>query len=106
MQWRRRGPSVCASWQCTCSLNVRLSGRGLSIEVKETERDDDAERTAQVADGSTLRGVAQLIGPCMMAEGLDTCLTDSVAGQFTVECLIDSVLVGRSEDPVLFHAGD
>ena len=62
--------------------------------------------TAQVADGFTFRGVAQLIGPCMVAEGLNTCLTDSVAGQFTVECLIDSALVGRSEDPVLFHAGD
>jgi hypothetical protein len=62
--------------------------------------------TAQVADGFTFRGVAQLIGPCMVAEGLNTCLTDSVAGQVTVECLIDSALVGRSEDPVLFHAGD
>ena len=62
--------------------------------------------TAQVADGFTFRGVAQLIGPCMVAEGLSTCLTDSVAGQLTVESLIDTTLVGRSEDPVLFHAGD
>jgi len=63
-------------------------------------------KTAQVADGFTFRGVAQLIGPCMVAEGLSMCLTDSVAGQFTVECLIDITLVGRSEDPVLSHAGD
>jgi len=63
-------------------------------------------KTAQAAEGFTFRGVAQLIGPCMVAEGLGTCLTDPVAGQFTVECLIDSALVERSEDPVLFHAGD
>jgi hypothetical protein len=59
-----------------------------------------------VADSFTLRGVAQLIGPCMVAEGLNTRLTDSAAGQFTVESVIDSTLVGRSEDPVLFHACD
>jgi hypothetical protein len=64
------------------------------------------KKTAQLEDGFTFRGVAQLIGPCMVAEGLSTCLTDSVAGQFTVASLIDSTLVGRSEDPVLFHAGD
>jgi hypothetical protein len=85
----------------TLPIRPRLINR-----VKETERDDDAERAAQVTDGFTVRGLAQLIGPCMMAEGLNTCLTDSVAGQFTVERLIDSALVGRSEDPVLFHAGD
>jgi hypothetical protein len=37
---------------------------------------------------------------------LNTCLTDSVARQFTVDCLIDSNFIGWSEDPVLFHAGD
>jgi hypothetical protein len=63
-------------------------------------------KTAQVADAFTRRGVALLIGPCVVAEGLSTCLTDPVAGQSIVECLIDSTLVGRSEDPVLFHAGD
>ena len=63
-------------------------------------------KPAQVAEGFTFRGVAQLIGPCMVAEALNTCLTNSVARQSTVECLIDSALVGRSEDPVLFHAGD
>jgi hypothetical protein len=63
-------------------------------------------KTAQVAEGFTFRGVAQLIGPCMVAKGLGTCLTDSVAGQFTVECLIDSALLGQSKDPVLFHPRD
>jgi hypothetical protein len=62
--------------------------------------------TAQVADGFAFRGVVQLIGSCMAAEGLNVRLTDSAAGQCSVECLIDSALVGRSEDPVLFHAGD
>jgi hypothetical protein len=63
-------------------------------------------KTAQMADGFTFREVVQLICPCKVTEGLNTCLTDSVAGQFTVECLLDSYLIGRSEDPVLFHAGD
>jgi hypothetical protein len=63
-------------------------------------------KTAQVADGFAFHGVAQLIGPCMVAEGLNTCLTDSVAGQFTVECLIESTLLGQSKDPVLLHPRD
>jgi hypothetical protein len=61
-------------------------------------------KTAKMADGFSFRGVAQLIFPCMVAEGPSKCLTDSVAGQFTVESLIDITLVGRTEDPVLFHA--
>ena len=63
-------------------------------------------KTAQAAEGFTFRGVAQLIGPCMVAEGLGTCLTDPVAGQFTVECWIDGTLLGQSKDPVLFHPRD
>jgi hypothetical protein len=38
--------------------------------------------------------------------GTQNVLTDSVAGPFIVECLFDINLVGQSEDPVLFHAGD
>ena len=64
------------------------------------------KKTAQVAEGFTVRGVAQLIGPCVVAEGLGTCLTDPVAAQFTVECWIDGTLLGQSKDPVLFHPGD
>ena len=63
-------------------------------------------KTAQVAEGFTFRGVAQLIGPYVVAEGLGTCLTDSVVRQFTVECWIDGTLLGQSKDPVLFHPGD
>jgi len=63
-------------------------------------------KTAEVAEGFSIRGVAQLIGPCMVAEGLGTCLAESVAGQFTVECWIDSALLGQSKDPVLFHPRD
>jgi len=62
--------------------------------------------TAQVAEGFTFRGVAQLIGRCMVAEGIRTCLTDSVAEQFTVDCWIDGTLLGQSKDPVLFHPCD
>jgi hypothetical protein len=62
--------------------------------------------TAQVAEGFTFRGVAQLIGPCMVAEGIRTCLTESVAEQFTVKCWIDGALLGQSKDPVLFHPRD
>ena len=64
------------------------------------------KETVPVADGCTFRGVAQLIGQWMVTEELKTCLTDSVAGPFIVECLFDITLVGQSEDPVLFHAGD
>jgi hypothetical protein len=59
-----------------------------------------------VADGCTFRGVAQLIGPSMVTDELQNVLTDSVAGPSIVECLFDITLVGQSEDPVLFHAGD
>ena len=37
---------------------------------------------------------------------LSTRLTDSIAGQFTVEGLIASNLLGWPKDPVLLHAGD
>jgi hypothetical protein len=63
-------------------------------------------KTVQMADGFTFRGVALLIGPCVVAEGLSMSLTDPVAGQFTVEGLIESTLLGRSKDPVLFHPRD
>jgi len=62
--------------------------------------------TVPVADGCTFPGVAQVIGPRMVTEEFKTCLTDSVAGPFIVECLFDITLVGQSEDPVLLHAGD
>ena len=39
-------------------------------------------------------------------KALSTRLTDSVAGQFTVEGLIASNLLRWPKDPVLFHARD
>ena len=59
-----------------------------------------------VADACTFRGEAQLICLWMVTEELKNVLTDPIAGPSIVECLFDITLVGQSEDPVLFHAGD
>jgi hypothetical protein len=60
----------------------------------------------QVADGFTFRGSATHQPRARRPKALSTSLTDSVAGQSTVEGLIASTLLGRPKDSVLFHAGD
>ena len=99
--------------ECLCPWAVHLlfihSPNQAALDsngVTETERDDEAEGNCASADRCTFRGVAQLIDPWMVTEELKTCLTDSVAGPLIVECVFDITLVGQSEDPVLFHAGD
>ena len=60
---------------------------------------------AQVSDGFTVGGVAQLNTRVRWLKTY-TCLTDLVTGQFTVERLIANTLLDRPENPMLFHAGD
>jgi hypothetical protein len=60
---------------------------------------------AQVSDGFTVRGVAQFTAPCTVRT-LSACLTNSVAGQCTVQGLVENTLLGRPKDSVFFHTGD
>jgi hypothetical protein len=60
---------------------------------------------AQVSDGFTVRGVAQLNNRARWLKTY-TCLTDLVTGQFTVKRLIANTLLDRPGNPMLFHAGD
>jgi hypothetical protein len=63
-------------------------------------------KIAQVADGFTpIVERRDSPAPYTVAEGPHTCLGGLVAGQLTVEGLVESTLLGRSKDPVLFHAG-
>ena len=68
------------------------------------ERELDAGKIAQIAAGFTGRGVAQL-HTCARWLKIYTCLTDSIAGPFTVECLFDITLVGQSEESRAFSCG-
>jgi hypothetical protein len=87
---------------CTFTNQPAVDSNG----VTETERDDEAEGNFASGGWLHLSWSGAVIDPSMVTEELKTCLTDSVAGPSIVECLFDITLVGQSEDPVLFHAGD
>jgi hypothetical protein len=44
--------------------------------------------------------------PCTVAKGVSARLTNSVAGQCTVQGLVANTLLGRPKDSVFFHTGD
>jgi hypothetical protein len=61
---------------------------------------------AQMAGGLTFVDWRNSPRRARLPKVLSTGLTDLVAGQFTVEGLIASTLLGRPKDSVLFHTGE
>ena len=89
------------------SIGDRLIDPGQCIRDQRKRGDFDAEDNCASGKWFDLSWRTQLAGPvARWRRALGTLLTDSVAGQFTVEGLIVNSFLGRPKDPVFFHAGD
>ena len=107
MQWDRRGPSVYASGSALAFHSIVHQGavdQSSSTKKREVDAEENLRKLRMVSllwwSGATHLPRAR------WPKALTTCLRGWVTGQLTVEGLIESALLGRSKDPVLFHTGD
>ena len=88
-------------------LFTRLSS-GVAADQSRSrkERELYTGKIARVAGGFTSGGVAQFNARARWLKTRSRCLTDPVAGQFTVEGLIANTLLDRPKNLMLFHPRD